>query len=623
MTALDQSDGRVADALGALSHLAAQQGRGDLVKRVADEVTRARRSDPPTLVVAGEVSAGKTTLMNALVSSPRLLPVDVDVATGVFVVLGYAESPSARVFTGDGATPIDSSVAEIADWVSVARNPDNEKRVRHVEVGVPSPLLAEGVRLIDTPGVGGLDSQHGAMTLTALAGADALLFVLDASAPMSRPELQFLMRASASIQTVVFALSKADLNPGWKAVLDEDRRLLKEHAPRFANQRIFAIRAPDAERAERKRRAGDHAEAERLGERSGLPALVHHLRTTVIQRSAHVRQANGYRLALSVLAQLDHGCQQQEKTLDGDRAPLQRLEERQAELAQLQSSANGWGQRVKSRFDDLQRALARSAQEAASGFRAQFDEEIAVRWRPQRHLSFSAELEVALRRITVELEQGLAEGVLEVAGSAARELGIDDLPVPEAAFVLPERETLTARAIASTGSLQSRALGALILTEVAQTLRNIVVSGGSPLTLLLAPIGLGSAIVGVVNARGHRAQIEQAEAKRLLQEYDTRFRRDAVAALDDGIRAAKQETVAALQRQIQARLQTVRGQIQTLSAQAARISEAESERARVVERRRKIAELQKDLAGRIRSLASPEVNGSVAPAQGLVVSDAA
>ncbi len=604
MSVVEQGDNPAAQQFAAVSQLAVEQGRADLVKRIVDELGRARRTDPTTLVLAGEVSCGKTTLTNALASSPGLLPADVDVATGVFVVVGYAESPRARVFTGESASAIDTSVEEIADWVSVARNPNNEKGVRHVEVGVPSPLLADGVRFIDTPGVGGLDSQHAAMTLTALAGADALLFVLDASAPLSGPELRFLTRASANIQTVVFALSKADLNPGWKTVLDEDRRLLEEHAPRFAKQRIFPIRAPDAERAERKRRAGDVAEADRLAERSGLPALVYELRTSVIQRSADVRQANGYRFGLSVLAQLDVGCRQQEETLRGDKAPLERLKQRQADLAQLQSTTNGWGQRVKSRFDDLQRTLTRQTQEAANGFRAQFDEEIAVHWRSQRHLSFPAELEMVLRRITVDLERSLAEGVLEAAGEAARDIGIDDLPVPDAAFVLPERETLAPRSVDSPGSRQSRALGAVILTEVAQTLRSIVTSGGNPLTLLLAPIGLGSAIVGVVNAKGQRAGTEQAEAKRLLQEYDARFRRDAAIALDDGIRGAKDETVAALQRQIQARLQTVRNEIQTLTAQAAKINEAESERASVLERRRKISELQKEFGGRIQALSS-------------------
>jgi hypothetical protein len=605
MTAQPRPIGSDDHALTAVSELAAEQGREDLVRRMADGLARAETTDPPTLVVAAEVSAGKSTLTNLLVGWPDLLPVDVDVATGVFVVVRHAPAPYARVFTRGCQSPIESSLDEITDWVSVTRNPDNAKRVLHVEVGVSAPLLAEGVRFIDTPGVGGLDSQHAAMTLTALEGADALLFVLDASAPLSGPELQFLKRASASIQTVVFALTKVDLNPGWKEVLDEDRQLLKEHAPRFAGHRIFPIRALDMERAERKRRLGKTAEAQSLAERSGLPVLRQYLRTAVIQRAAEVRQANRCRLALSTLAQLDQECRMQEDTLRGDRAPIERLEQRKAELDRLQNKTNGWAQRVNGTFDDLHRALIRTMQEAANGFRTQFEDELVVHWRPQRHLSLSAELEVALRRITIDLQRALAEGVLEVAGEAARQIGVDDMPAPEASFVLPERETLAPRADDGSGSRQSRALGALILTEAAQALRNIVASGGSPLALLLAPIGFGSAIVGVVNAKGQRGQIEKAEAKRLLQEYDARFRRDATIALEDGIRAAKQETVAALALQIKARLQTVNGQIQTLTEQAAKINEADEARAHVAARRRRIDELRTEFARRVKSLVAP------------------
>jgi len=605
MTPSDEPITDAAAALAIVSELAAQQGREDLVKRIGQELARAQTTDPPTVVVGAEVSCGKTTLVNTLIGRPELLPVAVDVATGVFVVVTHAQSPFVRVYTQGAAEPIESSMDEIADWASVTRNPDNEKRVLHVEVGVPSSLLAEGLRLVDTPGVGGLNSQHAEMTLTALTGADALVFVLDASAPLSGPELQFLRRASANIQTVIFVLSKADLNPGWRTVLDEDRRLLKEYAPRFANHRIFPVRAPDARSAERKRARGEIDEAERLAERSGLPALTNYLRTTVIQRTADVRQANRYRVAISVLAQLDQGCRQQEETLRGDKEPLQRLKSRQADLEQLQSSTNGWQQRTRLSFDELQRKLTHNLQEAANGLRAEFEEEIALHFRPQRHLSFSAELEVGLRRLTIELQRELAEGTLDAAADAARQIGVDEIASPEAAMVIPERETLSARPVDKAGAPQSRALGALILTEAAQVLRNIITSGGSPLSLLLAPIGFGSAIVGVVNSKGQRTQLERAEAKRLLQEYDVRFRRDATIALDEGIRAARDETVAALQRKVQERLQTIRGQIEILTAQAAEIAESENQRARLLETRRQIAQLQQEYGKRVQALAQP------------------
>ena len=274
MSVVEQGDNPAAQQFAAVSQLAVEQGRADLVKRIVDELGRARRTDPTTLVLAGEVSCGKTTLTNALASSPGLLPADVDVATGVFVVVGYAESPRARVFTGESASAIDTSVEEIADWVSVAREPQQRE----------GRTARRGRRAITATGRRRAIHRHPGRRRTGfparrdgadgkLAGADALLSSSTQPAPLSSPELRFLTRASANIQTVVFALSKADLNPGWKTVLDEDRRLLEEHAPRFAKRRISRSELPDAERAERKRRAGDVAEADRLAERSRTPGV--------------------------------------------------------------------------------------------------------------------------------------------------------------------------------------------------------------------------------------------------------------------------------------------------------------------------------------------------------------
>ncbi len=47
-------------------------------------------------------------------------------------------------------------------------NPGNREGVRSIELSIPRRLLQSGLRLVDTPGVGGLDSAHGAATMNAL-----------------------------------------------------------------------------------------------------------------------------------------------------------------------------------------------------------------------------------------------------------------------------------------------------------------------------------------------------------------------------------------------------------------------------------------------------------------------
>ena len=56
-------------------------------------------------------------------------------------------------------------------------------------------MLRTGLCLVDTPGVGGLESAHGIITLSALDLAEAVLFVTDAGTELTAPELEFLKRA--------------------------------------------------------------------------------------------------------------------------------------------------------------------------------------------------------------------------------------------------------------------------------------------------------------------------------------------------------------------------------------------------------------------------------------------
>ena len=61
-----------------------------------------------------------------------------------------------------------------------------------VTVHLQSPLLAAGIELYDTPGVGGLISEHGSITLEVTRQADGLIMVLKAAKPGSEPEIDFI-----------------------------------------------------------------------------------------------------------------------------------------------------------------------------------------------------------------------------------------------------------------------------------------------------------------------------------------------------------------------------------------------------------------------------------------------
>ena len=111
-----------------------------------------------------------------------------------------------------------------------------------------TPLL-RSVTLIDAPGNGGLDSGQGAISVPAARQADAIIFVLDAGAPITSPELAFLRETSADVDAVIIVIGKTDDYPGWKRIVDDDTDLLARFAPALANAPILPVSARVAEAA--------------------------------------------------------------------------------------------------------------------------------------------------------------------------------------------------------------------------------------------------------------------------------------------------------------------------------------------------------------------------------------
>ncbi len=83
--------------------------------------------------------------------------------------------------------------------MSESGNPGNEKGVDRVDLSVPSGLLTQGLVIVDTPGMGSMGAGHGAAVLGFLPWADGLIFVSDASAELSAPEIAFLAQAARAV----------------------------------------------------------------------------------------------------------------------------------------------------------------------------------------------------------------------------------------------------------------------------------------------------------------------------------------------------------------------------------------------------------------------------------------
>ncbi len=281
--------------------LVAEGDRADLRQRL--EQTLGRLANPDVrVIVVGEFKQGKSKLINALVNAP-VCPVDDDIATSVPTVVRFGDPASAAVLVPrTGGTAEDGSAFErrpvalkdIASFVSERGNPSNQQGLASAEVLLPRRVLADGLSVIDSPGVGGLESAHALTTLTALPTADAMILVSDASQEYTEPELRFLKQAQRIVPNVGCVLSKTDLYPQWRTVADLDRAHLASAGigdipliPVSSDLRLVAARSNDAE----------------LNQESGFPDLVAYLRRDVVGKAQSLRRRS---VAHDLLSVADH-----------------------------------------------------------------------------------------------------------------------------------------------------------------------------------------------------------------------------------------------------------------------------------------------------------------------------
>lgn len=340
-------------SVAALVHGASELARASGLNGAAQFLqTEAERpeSTSTTLVVVGEAKRGKSMLINALVETPDLLPVDFDVATSVHLEVRAAPSPTAVVIDNEGRrTTI--GWESIERYASMGGDHELVRETSVVEVGVPHPLLERGLSLIDTPGVAGLEAGHTEITLAALRFADALLFVTDASAELTDSEVRFLERATQRIDTVFFAVTKADLFRDYPKIVERNRALIATHAPRYTHCPIFVVSSRMKLEAVGEMAAGLVEVAVEVNELSGFPVLERALAEDLVGRSEQLRLVNLLRATETVLLRTIAAQDVRRRSSEGDAGLAAELAQEQERHRRLLESDARWAA-------DLDQAMA-------------------------------------------------------------------------------------------------------------------------------------------------------------------------------------------------------------------------------------------------------------------------
>jgi hypothetical protein len=142
--------------------------------------------------VFGLIKRGKSTLLNALlgraVSATAVTP-----ETAVPVYVEHGSPPSATVHFVDGRVE-EMGVDEARQYTSQESNRNNELGVTYVRVQAPSEFLANGVRMIDTPGLDDAEADeiYTERTIQELDSVDVGIVVLLSPPTIGATEVEFL-----------------------------------------------------------------------------------------------------------------------------------------------------------------------------------------------------------------------------------------------------------------------------------------------------------------------------------------------------------------------------------------------------------------------------------------------
>jgi GTPase SAR1 family protein len=346
----DSADSAVRGVLASVEtgqELARATGREDL----ADHLERARTNVAERLIsvaVVGEFKRGKSTLVNAILQT-AVCPVDADIVTAVPTAVRYGPQATATAFLEPAehdAEPEleDVPLGAIGAYVSETGNPGNRRKLRVVEVVVPQPMLRSGLCLIDTPGVGGLDSAHGLITLAAMTQADGIVFVTDASQELTAPEIEFLRSAVERCPNAVCVVTKTDLYMEWRRIVELDEAHLRDAeldvpvVPVSSFLRLNAQRDPD------------------MLTESGFPGLIDFLLGKVVASATAAKVASAEREVDFISTQLEEGLRAEQEVLEEPAAAeevVERLDDTARKSQQLSAPTATWQQMLTDGIQDL------------------------------------------------------------------------------------------------------------------------------------------------------------------------------------------------------------------------------------------------------------------------------
>ena len=283
---------------------------------ICEELREKIENNVFNLVVLGQFKRGKTSLINALLGA-EILPTAIVPLTSIATILKYGETLNIKVYFNDGRVA-EIEPATLTQYVTEKGNPRNEKDVQEVIITYPSPYLKDGVRLIDTPGVGSVYEHNTDVAYQYLPKSDAALFLLSVDQPVSKAELDFLKDVKQYSHRIFFLQNKADYvgSEDLGESISFSKKIIEECMG--SEVKIFPLSAKLA-------LEGKLSGIKELLEKSFLLEFEHILNTFLMQEKGEVLLLSVANNLLRLLSQARLGLELEMKSLV---TPLEELKEK-------------------------------------------------------------------------------------------------------------------------------------------------------------------------------------------------------------------------------------------------------------------------------------------------------
>jgi GTP-binding protein EngB required for normal cell division len=180
----------------------------------------------------GRFKAGKSSLLNKILGLD-IFPTDVLPATAVITrVIPDVHDQVLVHFRGGRSQRM--KVGDIPSYVTEKENPGNSKGVERVDIHLTGLGAWEGIRWVDSPGIGSLHENNTEMTLDWLPKVGVAVLAMAVDQPLAEDDIDLLRRLEEHTPETILLLTKVDrvTSEQLKSVITYVRDQLREHLKR-------------------------------------------------------------------------------------------------------------------------------------------------------------------------------------------------------------------------------------------------------------------------------------------------------------------------------------------------------------------------------------------------------